>query len=598
MSFNSLELERKFYNLINDVDVISFDIFDTLLIRPYSEPKDLFLHLEKLFNKENFCSKRVIAEKAARLEQCSDEDIEFNEIYKKLHKQYIDLEKTELDLEAQVLKPNPLILNIYKIAVESGKTIIATSDMYLSEDFLRNILEKNGFLAVSKIYVSSKYKKCKGSKNLFKVVLDDMQLPSQKVLHVGDSLSVDYFRAKECGLKSIVIPKITDLNEKLWIKRLEKIKKDSNLLEISVLNSFFARYFYKNKKYWQRIGYCLGGPFVVAYLQKIIELSKKNNIDTLLFVSRDGYILREAYNIFAGDKLLDNHYVYAPRIMDLKCFLDYKNVPDYLQSLLSIAKNICPKISEIPKDYKEAQKLFNEYKSDLEPWAENNKKEYSDYLYSLGIRGNRIATVDMTTGAFSSLSFLTKFFKEKLIMGFFSCAFGESVKFDYHIFYNKLLGNKDTAMVNLSEFLITAPELPCVDMVDKSPVFMDINKYEQKKLDVYPEIMEGILDFVREYKDVFGEFELRFSPETVIDLWNSFLATPCFKDKKYFSTLYHAEDPCSQKYQSLYSYMGLNLFCKKYIRIPLLDFKRKCKRDLSNKVKYLLYEKTKFRVKK
>lgn len=36
--------------LVNAHRVISFDIFDTLLIRPYVRPADLFLHLENCKN--------------------------------------------------------------------------------------------------------------------------------------------------------------------------------------------------------------------------------------------------------------------------------------------------------------------------------------------------------------------------------------------------------------------------------------------------------------------------------------------------------------------------------------------------------------------
>ena len=46
--------------------VISFDIFDTLLLRPYINPTDLFLHLEKLEGIDGFYTARLLAEKQAR----------------------------------------------------------------------------------------------------------------------------------------------------------------------------------------------------------------------------------------------------------------------------------------------------------------------------------------------------------------------------------------------------------------------------------------------------------------------------------------------------------------------------------------------------
>ena len=36
---------------IEKAKIVSFDIFDTLLLRPYAKPVDLFLHLEKLYGK-------------------------------------------------------------------------------------------------------------------------------------------------------------------------------------------------------------------------------------------------------------------------------------------------------------------------------------------------------------------------------------------------------------------------------------------------------------------------------------------------------------------------------------------------------------------
>ena len=57
---------KKFNNLIEKVDVISFDIFDTLLIRPYLSPVDLFEHIEKQYKFSDFKKERILAEKRAR----------------------------------------------------------------------------------------------------------------------------------------------------------------------------------------------------------------------------------------------------------------------------------------------------------------------------------------------------------------------------------------------------------------------------------------------------------------------------------------------------------------------------------------------------
>ena len=52
----------KLRNSLNKYDIISFDIFDTLLIRPYAKPSNVFQHLEEMNNAIGFSAVRKIAE--------------------------------------------------------------------------------------------------------------------------------------------------------------------------------------------------------------------------------------------------------------------------------------------------------------------------------------------------------------------------------------------------------------------------------------------------------------------------------------------------------------------------------------------------------
>ena len=49
---------NKLKNLIDNHDVISFDIFDTLLLRPFLLPTDLFAYLGQQENVPEFCTIR------------------------------------------------------------------------------------------------------------------------------------------------------------------------------------------------------------------------------------------------------------------------------------------------------------------------------------------------------------------------------------------------------------------------------------------------------------------------------------------------------------------------------------------------------------
>lgn len=46
-------------SLIQSHDIISFDLFDTLLLRPYIIPTDVFLHIGRIINKKEFFNERT-----------------------------------------------------------------------------------------------------------------------------------------------------------------------------------------------------------------------------------------------------------------------------------------------------------------------------------------------------------------------------------------------------------------------------------------------------------------------------------------------------------------------------------------------------------
>jgi len=58
---------KRYKRYIDAAKIISFDIFDTLLLRPYQHPSDVFLHLSVLYNTPAFYESRISAESNARV---------------------------------------------------------------------------------------------------------------------------------------------------------------------------------------------------------------------------------------------------------------------------------------------------------------------------------------------------------------------------------------------------------------------------------------------------------------------------------------------------------------------------------------------------
>ena len=86
-------------NRIDKAEIISFDIFDTLLLRPYVKPVDLFTHIGQLQGMPFFSICRQAAEKETRAEHPSKEDIRFDQIYQNIDETFKPLQDIEINWE-------------------------------------------------------------------------------------------------------------------------------------------------------------------------------------------------------------------------------------------------------------------------------------------------------------------------------------------------------------------------------------------------------------------------------------------------------------------------------------------------------------------
>ena len=193
---------------IPNTPIISFDVFDTLIIRPgISIPSDVFDMLNP--EDKNFKTRRIEAEKRARAES-GEEDITLEEIYKVLMPTAPDEElkqamEREIEAELKVCRANPDALDFFNQVRESGKCIIIISDMYLNSHTIRTILTHCGYdISSVPVYVSSEYAKTKRTGSLFKTVLSLESVESGEVLHIGDNLRSDVIRPKLVAPQDII----------------------------------------------------------------------------------------------------------------------------------------------------------------------------------------------------------------------------------------------------------------------------------------------------------------------------------------------------------------------------------------------------------
>lgn len=207
-----INIRRFFFNsfIVKHYQYVSFDIFDTLIERDVFKPSEIFkLVGSKVLGSENaeeFCEKRIVAEKEARLQL--EKEVNIYDIYDFLpleYEKYLeDLIKTELSCELEHCYPIDEMKNFALELLGSGKVIFLISDMYLPDTVINAMLEKCGVCFTKNVYVSNKCNACKLDGTLFKYVLDENNINSNAMIHLGDSIKADYFGARKAGVHAII----------------------------------------------------------------------------------------------------------------------------------------------------------------------------------------------------------------------------------------------------------------------------------------------------------------------------------------------------------------------------------------------------------
>ena len=309
------------YEKIDTAMVVSFDIFDTLIKRNVQNPEDVFKIIELKYNHLNknkikeFKKYRVEAERIAR-SKCKNEEISLEEIYKVLEDIYPyyngSLKKIEIECEKNICTVNYDVYKLYKYALEKNKDIYIISDFYLDKNILKEILNNNNITVYKEIFVSCEIGLTKKSGNLFRYIIDKQNINTLKMLHIGDHPISDNETPQQLGIKTYKV-----YNEHHQLKhRIKKIliKNDLNITE-NIINTFIQN----TLKSKPEDGNCLFGYenlgiLYYGFLQKINNLAKELKVEKIYFFSRDGYILKQAYDkTFFCDSKIESSYFYISR---------------------------------------------------------------------------------------------------------------------------------------------------------------------------------------------------------------------------------------------------------------------------------------------
>ena len=377
------------------VDIVSFDLFDTLILRPFNEPQKMFDffarkysdYLEK-HNIINYANKRKEAEQFCRtqLSLTNDgiEDCTLSEIFQIFADRFhIDqdvaneLKQFEEDTEYELCTLRKNGLSLIEFAKHCNKKIIYTSDIYYEENFIEKLLTKLN-IPKEKLFLSSKTRRLKATGELYKYIKNTF--PDKTILHIGDNWASDIISAQQQGLKTTFIPSTKEIFENrhydnytsdalvtkmpclLTFSDIKEFNKDLPLnacIAISQNRMFDKPYPSWNPELRYNANYYFIGNYVfgtemlglASYIYKIV---REHNYKKIVFLARDGYLPKIAFDTFLSNRNISDiktDYFHVSRRSLIPIALERTKNLNCIQSCIAIERHSANSIVELLSDY-------------------------------------------------------------------------------------------------------------------------------------------------------------------------------------------------------------------------------------------------------
>ncbi|MCM1217601.1 MAG: hypothetical protein NC548_24180 [Lachnospiraceae bacterium] len=291
---------------------ISFDLFDTLVMRRVLNPADIFeyavrrLHLSDSLQKQLILARFAIEKEAEALK---DIDEIYDELAERCHLGNVDrkaLKQVEFDLEKENVVGRKSCISLLEYARSIGKKIYILTDMYYGKADLKILCSLSG-IAVSEdeIISSCEIRRSKERGDVYQFLMDAAGGNNKAVLHIGDNPVNDYRNALNRKIDAV---RILSSSEMLVHSSMASLLSDTGKQEkrcaLGLLLSklFNNPFFLNNTKGKVTVTECkdtgyLFGMIFYSFCCWLIEEACNRGIELLVLPGRDGYLIKKILDI-------------------------------------------------------------------------------------------------------------------------------------------------------------------------------------------------------------------------------------------------------------------------------------------------------------
>jgi len=538
-------------------DVISFDIFDTLIMRK--------CHLPQLIFDENVRKERVECQALLAVEKqglYTLDDI-YTLLAEKLNwtqEQSNEYKNREIESELANCIPRSSMVEAFNYALSNSKEVLLVTDMYLPELVIRKLLEKCNIYGGT-MYVSCVYGATKRHGGLWDTILTEISKSPEQILHIGDDPDADFATCHERGIHTFSIYHPARLLESSALRSMSvKACTTDDLLALGLVGArlFDDPFVLVNTEGTpvidnaKDIGYVFFGSLVLGYLLWVLEITKKDNVKNLCFISRDGYVWEKCYNIIQKQipefctHIQGCVYLYTSRrisgLANLKNKYDIEQmvrVFDFKGNLQQLMKHLfnvdIEDSSEAlrPLNHWDGDKLvlyiINNYAKAIYKAAEDIHVRYTNYLTSIKMDGS-MAMLDLRSSGTNLHNLIqltgwdihgyavlrrnvkSEHFKSEDLVTPYIKDNGTSFLGQYNI----------TTACDMAECIFTSPDGMLLDFdMEGNPVFEGITN-AHRDIEMFHKVWEGITCFIDDFFSIrSNKDDVRITPEFADSLFGT-----------------------------------------------------------------------------
>lgn len=563
---------------IKEAQVVSFDFFDTLFMRAVCNPRDVFRLLEIEFE-EKWKGTVSYTEIRNRAKEGLRKNYSLNELYDEIenlsglpYSLIEEVKNRELSLEKKLLFPREGMLESLKMSIETGKEVYIISDMYLPEEFYRDVLEQYEiFIPEGQILLSNVVDAGKDDGSMWRYysenVLQARQLAHEEMsaggdwvlypaLHIGDNQKADFEEPLKYGIKTYQTPSAWDLlGVSSMCELASRICGDYDFaIAGCILKELFRNpyalsgrsgspdfslkagekvsegiVYIKNN---EEMGYLVFGPVILTFLLWLLQESRGDKVKKLVFMSRDGYFLKEDFEYLcklSGERRdccylgISRQLAMTAAVSSEKELLEYAAMP-YSGSVGELFEDRfgITEVKEVP-GWKQ-ENYIEAFRFEIEKHFSDIRKNYLYYIAQMGL-DDACAVVDLGYYG-NNQKYLNRLTHGNMAGYYFNVNLSKQNPNAKSQKMTACFQKKEDAtgensqvlkrMIYLESFL-TAP-YGMVKAVDAEGHFVCAEKKKnQEHFQDKEEINRGVRRFISDYVRLFGKFGMR--PNTKFADW-------------------------------------------------------------------------------